>query len=244
MPQYRASRSTFTLMLAASTSDSLTEQELDRLHDALQAGPAAMKLEAMDGYFTALICGPVFVSPNEAVQQVLGDEFAFDSSEQAGEVIGLMMRHWNWIAAELQRTLAEPHVYLPVLLEDDTGVVRGNDWAHGFMLGVQARLGSWNDLVASDEEGGCLVPMMMLVHEHDPDPGMRPPSIDADKRQDVIATMIAGATQCYRYYEPARRVDAIGNTPLRRQSPKVGRNEPCPCGSGRKYKHCCAQTLH
>jgi len=26
---------------------------------------------------------------------------------------------------------------------------------------------------------------------------------------------------------------------LRRASPKVGRNDPCPCGSGRKYKHCC-----
>ena len=26
---------------------------------------------------------------------------------------------------------------------------------------------------------------------------------------------------------------------IRRISPKVGRNEPCPCGSNRKYKHCC-----
>jgi preprotein translocase subunit SecA len=26
--------------------------------------------------------------------------------------------------------------------------------------------------------------------------------------------------------------------PFVRQMPKVGRNEPCPCGSGRKYKHC------
>jgi len=25
-----------------------------------------------------------------------------------------------------------------------------------------------------------------------------------------------------------------------RSAPKVGRNEPCPCGSGKKYKHCCA----
>ena len=24
-----------------------------------------------------------------------------------------------------------------------------------------------------------------------------------------------------------------------RSSPKTGRNEPCPCGSGKKYKHCC-----
>jgi hypothetical protein len=26
---------------------------------------------------------------------------------------------------------------------------------------------------------------------------------------------------------------------VRREQPKVGRNEPCPCGSGKKYKHCC-----
>jgi preprotein translocase subunit SecA len=29
-----------------------------------------------------------------------------------------------------------------------------------------------------------------------------------------------------------------GAAPFVRQMPKVGRNEPCPCGSGRKYKHC------
>lgn len=27
--------------------------------------------------------------------------------------------------------------------------------------------------------------------------------------------------------------------PVRRAEPKVGRNDPCPCGSGRKYKKCC-----
>ena len=28
------------------------------------------------------------------------------------------------------------------------------------------------------------------------------------------------------------------NQPIRREAPKVGRNEPCPCGNGRKFKHC------
>jgi preprotein translocase subunit SecA len=28
----------------------------------------------------------------------------------------------------------------------------------------------------------------------------------------------------------------------RRESPKVGRNDPCPCGSGKKYKNCCGRT--
>ena len=28
-------------------------------------------------------------------------------------------------------------------------------------------------------------------------------------------------------------------TPIVRSGPKVGRNDPCPCGSGKKYKKCC-----
>ncbi len=44
--------------------------------------------------------------------------------------------------------------------------------------------------------------------------------------------------------------DADGNgsevklelTPVRREMPKVGRNDPCPCGSGKKYKNCCGRT--
>ncbi|MEO6872691.1 MAG: preprotein translocase subunit SecA [Chthoniobacterales bacterium] len=31
-------------------------------------------------------------------------------------------------------------------------------------------------------------------------------------------------------------------TPVRREMPKVGRNDPCPCGSGKKYKNCCGRT--
>jgi preprotein translocase subunit SecA len=30
--------------------------------------------------------------------------------------------------------------------------------------------------------------------------------------------------------------------PVRRSGPKVGRNEPCPCGSGKKYKNCCGRV--
>ncbi|ACB77489.1 YchJ family protein [Opitutus terrae] len=30
----------------------------------------------------------------------------------------------------------------------------------------------------------------------------------------------------------------VGHT-VRRETPKIGRNDPCPCGSGKKYKKCC-----
>ncbi len=33
----------------------------------------------------------------------------------------------------------------------------------------------------------------------------------------------------------------VHNKPVVRSSPKVGRNEPCPCGSGKKYKQCCGR---
>lgn len=32
------------------------------------------------------------------------------------------------------------------------------------------------------------------------------------------------------------------STPVKRTTPKVGRNEPCPCGSGKKYKFCCGRS--
>jgi len=56
---------------------------------------------------------------------------------------------------------------------------------------------------------------------------------------------------------PGRRPERIGGgvetngdgaevklelAPLRREVPKVGRNEPCPCGSGKKYKNCCGRV--
>lgn len=33
------------------------------------------------------------------------------------------------------------------------------------------------------------------------------------------------------------------NTTIRRDTPKIGRNDPCPCGSGKKYKNCCGRNF-
>ncbi|MBQ6392534.1 MAG: SEC-C domain-containing protein, partial [Eubacterium sp.] len=35
--------------------------------------------------------------------------------------------------------------------------------------------------------------------------------------------------------------DSVAKGPYRRKQPKVGRNDPCPCGSGKKYKQCCGR---
>jgi preprotein translocase subunit SecA len=53
--------------------------------------------------------------------------------------------------------------------------------------------------------------------------------------QDVAAAPAAGAEGSPQGV-PAG--EAAGAPPFVRAMPKVGRNEPCPCGSGRKFKHC------
>ncbi|HEF4774084.1 TPA: UPF0149 family protein [Burkholderia multivorans] len=220
----------------------LADDEFDRLAAFLDSiGDAAMNIETLDGYFAALICGPDIVLPSEYLPQIWGGAFSFESDGQATEIIGLLMRHWNTISTELLKTLHEPNVYLPVLLEREDGTAPANDWAHGFMRGVQLRSASWDELIHSEDHGGPIVAIMMLRHEHDSDPQMRPPPIPAENREELLQTIIAGLTHMYRYFEPHRRALASisGRTPVRRDEPKIGRNEPCPCGSGRKYKYCC-----
>jgi uncharacterized protein len=168
----------------------------------------------------------------------------FENLDQANATLSLLSRHWNTIAG----TLYADEVYLPLLLEDDNGVADANDWARGFMLGVELRREEWSDLINSDEHGGSILPMLMLYHEHDPDPEMRPSPIAPEQREEIIAHMTAGLLQIYRFYLSQRESSAPrGGTSrtVRREATRVGRNDPCPCGSGRKYKHCHGgTTLH
>jgi preprotein translocase subunit SecA len=44
-----------------------------------------------------------------------------------------------------------------------------------------------------------------------------------------------------RLLDPIARAQGA-RKPARREAPKVGRNDPCPCGSGQKHKRCCAKA--
>ncbi len=114
------------------------------------------------------------------------------------------MRHWSVIADTLQSS----DVFLALLLEDEEGVARANDWARGFMRGMGLRKEDWIDLFDDQQHGGLLVPILVLAHEHDPDPNMRPyqEPIDAERREELIVRVAAGVTAMYRYFEPRRRM--------------------------------------
>jgi len=235
-------------MNISSQEGPLTEAELDRLAEFLRSskGGRAMNIEEVDGFFAALVAGPEVVPPSEYLPEVFGGEMSdaceFAGIDEANDVLGLMMRHWNGIAAALHRG----DVHLPILLEDDSGVCRGNDWSRGFMRGVGMRREAWAELFADEEQCGCMIPVLMLYHEHDEDPELRPDPIGPEKREEVIVGMAAGIVRAYRYFRPdGQRVATAYRAETKRRPRKIGRNEPCPCGSGKKYKRCCGEaTVH
>ncbi len=67
------------------------------------------------------------------------------------------------------------------------------------------------------------------------------------QRRDALAREKAGASSRHETSESSAAPNAesapvppgTDGRPLRREGPKVGRNDPCPCGSGKKYKQCC-----
>ena len=231
-------------MKTFTQNEPLTDAELDRLADFLKSckGGRAMNLEELDGFFAALIAGPEPVMPTEYYPEVFGGDMAetcmFASVEEANEILGLMMRHWNTIAA----TLFKGDVYVPLLLKDENGVEHANDWARGFMLGMHMRHHGWAELVGDDDHGGWLIPVMMLYHEHDEDPKMRPEPISPKQREEIIVHMAAGLVDAYRYFRSRQTAHAGSKAEWRHKAAKVGRNEPCPCGSGKKYKYCCGSA--
>lgn len=66
-----------------------------------------------------------------------------------------------------------------------------------------------------------------------------PEPISPERREDVIAHVAARLLGAYRYFRAHRQAGTSGRTSEPRRSlPKVGRNDPFPCSSGKKYKKC------
>lgn len=229
----------------------LSDEELDRLGAFLARCGAgrAMNVEELDGFFCALVMGPDLIMPSEYLPIVLGGgegaDRAFVNLEQANTILQLVMRHWNTIAGAVERR----ELYLPVMLEAEAGSLQGQRWASGFMRGVALRRASWAELVQDDNESGSLFAIALLGGDVDPEFASKP--MPAEHQEDLLKHAVAGMNRIARYFAAERRAGAgarAADATVRRRSAKVGRNEPCSCGSGRKYKHCCgrdgASTRH
>lgn len=239
----------------ASAPPYLDEARIERLADLLDRRAVPFKgfnLEALDGFLTALAVSPSPVPPEEWQPVVWGGKPPrWDGEEEARDVEQLLLGHFNMCVArvrhgddDLPDHLA-PLMWLPedpeltgedALHEDELDV--GADWAQGFFSAVMLREAEWDawldahDWIEDIFDALDRLASGEAINPDDPTAEATP--VDYRERLGIVID-IPGMMADLNHH----RVEALTpRTPIRADD-GPGRNEPCPCGSGKKYKKCC-----
>ena len=224
--------------------------ELDEIRSFLEAedGPEErMPFVACEGFLTGIISGPVPISPNEWFPKVLGGEVD-DPSETAdapNRIAALLLRWYNELAVTLAET---PELFAPHIGDSDGAVDLGSAllWAHGYFDAVLLRLEEWQPLFKS-QDANVFTPIVDLLNCG---PMNGKEKFDRRAARKPAAQLLESVTEIYEFWL-SFRADATARearerrerlTTIRRDAPKIGRNAPCPCGSGRKFKVCSGRS--
>ena len=209
------------------------------------------------GFLFTVASAPELILPSEWLPIIFGEkEAGYRSLAEARAILGQIMALYN----EVNATVSEERAVLPadccfrqnVLdnFEDSAPIAQ---WSRGFLRGHQWLEELWEvDLPeALDEELAATLmtlsffasrDMAEAFHAECPAPRRSLPEM-AESMHRVFPTAVARYRHLGRVLAKvfAER-DAVPHEPSR--AVKVGRNDPCPCGSGKKFKKCCGTTVH
>lgn len=230
----------------------LTDDDLDQLNAALLSIPMdndGMLLSEFDGFCAGLIVCPKMIMPSEWLPCVWGDGTEhFDTLEDVQSASNLIMRHYNDVAC----LLAPPKMeYAPLYDEDTrTGEIIWESWAVGFERAMQIHPDVWERIVESgDEEASASINMILALYNiAEGQSDLPQSSIDAltEEAPDLIPNLVLALnewTKSDATFDPLPAWTAANQPhPPFLEAKKVGRNDACPCGSGRKYKKCCGSN--
>lgn len=233
----------------------LADEQLDRLETLLDdpALSEAMRLDEIQGYLCAALSGPQAIPEESWLADVLGSDEALESA--AGQEAAALLRAFA-VALEAELAAGEPPVLLLYPKDDsDDSPSDYLPWCQAYLAGVDAAEDDWFEFLGEkegdDEDEDSeeitylderLFPLMLLTGEAEaaarehgeewPD-GEEGEQVQNDCEEDLPQAV----TDIYRFWLAKR-----GTATIRREEPKVGRNEPCPCGSGKKFKQCCGAS--
>jgi uncharacterized protein len=224
----------------------VSDADLDLLDDYLlsdQSPPECMMLSDLDGFLTGIAIGPELVMPSEWLPHVWGgDEPVFDDPAQASAILGTIMGRYNMILCEVNTG-----AFGPIFWETQDGTVIAADWAEGFLHAVALRADAWEPLMRSKRHGRLLLPILALCADEDGDSTLGLEPDEEDRVMAEAAELIpVCVTEIAAYWRKRRLTLVTGSSQPVSVSLKAdlpGRNDPCPCGSGRKFKVCCGR-LH
>jgi len=218
-------------------SDLTTEliEELDEFLMSDETPDDCMQLSDLDGFLTGIVVGPELIMPSEWMPAVWqGGEPEFEDMERAERIMGVIMARYNEIIHLLDD---EPGAFEPILYEAPDGRMLAADWAEGFMEAFGLRVDAWDALFEDEDGQWLLAPIMAHLHDKDGQPFIDGSPEETQKIQEECLQSLPYAIKgIHEFWKARRHPDNAAKTPAGK---KVGRNEPCPCGSGRKYKRCC-----
>jgi len=212
--------------------DALGDSDIERLEQGLVAARARLaRLDALHGLCAAISMGPEVQPTPRWIDAVLGEEAA--EAHDAG-LRGLLERFRASTAAELEARTLVPRAH-----RTRTGREEYAGWCGGFLDGVDVCETDWFAAADPEELDELLFPIELLA-------GALPERERAAYKpnewrrlvRDAEDTLADSVVRLADYWAIVRAPPAT----IRRDQPKVGRNDPCPCGSGRKFKQCHGRT--
>lgn len=155
------------------------------------------------------------------------------------------MRHLNGIIWSLKQgpEAFEP-VFDTVIYPDDPHEYSdGEMWAYGYMTGIELQRNNWNAFFDEPNSSVVLRPIYLLGAE-EVAPEEEVLTETPAQREELSNQIPASVAWIYRFWQPYRLAVAERTvaTSFQRENPKIGRNDPCPCGSGKKFKKCCGAS--
>lgn len=202
------------------------------------APKGAMSPMELDGYLTGIVVSPDLLLPSRWLDRIWGEsEPTFDGLDQMQTVIAAVMDHYNAIIAaldagfkqiEAQKTADYRPLYLAASGKPNHDVVR--TWVRGFGKAMALAPERWSSFAEDERLQRLLTPFIGFMDVADPD---FEPADNIDELLDDAATAIPRATIILR------KIAQFSTAPAAGRRSKIGRNDPCPCGSGLKYKRCC-----
>ena len=226
-------------------SKPLTEKELKRLdnflldridEDADTEGKdeGVLDISTLDGLFTAIVSGPVSVMPSQWLPAIWGDfEPVWENEKEFEAIFALMVRHMNGISVMLMES---PDDFEPIFMERK---VKGktytvvDEWCEGYWLGVTLAAEPWS--AAMKPLLRSLAPIVSFTGITN----WRAHELSIEEMELLQDGIAPGVREIHAYWLEQRSEAGPAAGPARNSEFKVGRNDPCPCGSGKKYKKCC-----
>ena len=214
-----------------------TDADLDKLEAYLREEhriDATLPVDAIQGLFAAISSTTTETPREKWLPEILGESHAFESPEDADEIIGLLERFREETARQLREGEGFDFIlYGPEGDDEDLAA-----WADGYLIGVDLADPPWADVADAEDLDDILYPFLVLTGQARSlaeENGEEWMSEEEEARMvaDIRESLADHLQNVRTYWFDKARPETV-----RREGPKVGRNDPCPCGSGRKYKNC------